>query len=509
MTSAKSWTLRRSKEVQAFLWVATAVAGCVLAFGLFFPTASLAAINAWSQTSAFNHCFLILPLSLFLIWERRREISEGDTQPDFRAGLAMLAASMVWLFCYFADVVEAQQFVIVTMIQVALFGLFGRRLYAKLSGPLLYLYFLIPTGLYLIPWLQMFTARFAIAGLHLFRIPVYSTGTLIEIPAGSFSVAEACAGLRFLIASLAFGVFFALFVYRSALRRTLFIALSLILPIVANGIRVFGLIAAAEWVGSATVVMVDHVLYGWAFFSIVLIAQIGMGLLFQDRWQADAPVSGPAVRPPGRNRFLAAAASCLIGASVGPALASISREPETTALPTAPPAIAAPWHIVSGSINWWPATTAPDRVFHDSMRNGDKSVDRFVALYGTKGSFRNVARLQNRDANGDYWTFASMHFETVRAHELAVPVRASTWIHGDQRREVWSFLVVNGYVASNVWAAKWYQFLEHFDRVSCPSAYVAFSAIDSDLVPGRAALQAALNASEPMTAYLCRTPAVR
>src|SRR5262249_10766566 len=112
----------------------------------------------------------------------------------------------------------------------------------------------------------------------------------------------------------------------------------------------------------------------------------------------------------------------------------------------------------------------------------------------------------NQDANGDYWIFASMHFETIRVHDFDVPVRASTWIHGDQRREVWSFLVVNGHLVSSVWAAKWYQFLEHFDRVNCPSAYVAFSAIDNDLAPGRLAMQAALNASEPMTAYLCRAP---
>jgi exosortase len=69
---------------------------------------------------------------------------------------------------------------------------------------------LVPSGAFLVPALQAFTAHFAVAGLHILSIPVYSTGALIEIPAGTFAVAEACAGLRFLIAAVAFGVFFAI-----------------------------------------------------------------------------------------------------------------------------------------------------------------------------------------------------------------------------------------------------------------------------------------------------------
>ena len=42
--------------------------------------------------------------------------------------------------------------------------------------------------------------------------------------------AEACAGLRFLIASIAFGVLYSVLIYRSYTRRTLFIVASIILP---------------------------------------------------------------------------------------------------------------------------------------------------------------------------------------------------------------------------------------------------------------------------------------
>ena len=57
-------------------------------------------------------------------------------------------------------------------------------------------------------------------------------GYTIEIPEGTFYVAEACAGLRFLIASIAFGCLYALLMYRSPVRRTAFIVISIVVPII-------------------------------------------------------------------------------------------------------------------------------------------------------------------------------------------------------------------------------------------------------------------------------------
>jgi exosortase len=78
----------------------------------------------------------------------------------------------------------------------------------RLLGPLLYLFFLVPSGEFLVPKLQEFTASLAIGGLQIVGVPVYSDGIFIQIPEGAFVVAEACAGLRFLVASIAYGAIF-------------------------------------------------------------------------------------------------------------------------------------------------------------------------------------------------------------------------------------------------------------------------------------------------------------
>jgi exosortase len=81
------------------------------------------------------------------------------------------------------------------------------------------------------------TADFTLAALRLTGIPVYREGQFFSIPSGNWSVV--CSGLRYLIASVTVGVLYAHLTYRSALRRALFIAASIVVPIVANWLRAY------------------------------------------------------------------------------------------------------------------------------------------------------------------------------------------------------------------------------------------------------------------------------
>ena len=182
--------------------------------------------------------------------------------------------SGLWLIAAILDIQEARQFLLVTMFEVAVLVALGPRVFWLLLAPLLFLFFLVPSGDFLVPTLQKITAQISIAGLELLHIPVFSDGFMIEIPEGTFEIAEACAGLRFLIASIVFGCFFAVVIYQSVVRRALFITLSLVVPIAANGIRALGIIVLAHLEGSAAAVEADHVLYGWFFFTLVIIILI-------------------------------------------------------------------------------------------------------------------------------------------------------------------------------------------------------------------------------------------
>ena len=165
-----------------------------------------------------------------------------------------------------------------------------------MAGPLLYLYFLVPFGEFLTPKLQDITTWFIGQGVDILGIPAYIDGYVIEIPQGTFFVAEACAGLRFLIASIAFGCLYALLMYRSPVRRGLFILASIIVPVVANGFRGLGIVVLGYMLNSAQAAAADHIIYGWVFFSFVILLLIVLGLPFRqdDRLY---PVTTPAYGP--------------------------------------------------------------------------------------------------------------------------------------------------------------------------------------------------------------------
>ena len=107
---------------------------------------------------------------------------------------------------------------------VALFiFVFGREVSKRLVFPLAFLFFMVPVGDALITPLQDFTARFAVELLRLSDIPVFHDGVMIQIPNGLYEVAEACAGIRFLIANLVISALFAHLAYEKRWKFWLFL----------------------------------------------------------------------------------------------------------------------------------------------------------------------------------------------------------------------------------------------------------------------------------------------
>jgi exosortase A len=220
-------------------------------FAVVFQRDIAGAVRVWIDSTAYNHCFLIIPLIAFLLWERRAVIASISPSPALWPLALMPLLSALWLIAAILDLQEGRQLLLVAMFEVVLLVALGPRLVWLLLAPLLFLFFLVPSGAFLVPSLQKITAEISIAGLQALHIPVYSDGFMIDIPEGTFEIAEACAGLRFLIASIVFGCFFAVVMYQSFIRRSFFILLSVVVPIAANGLRALGIIVLAHLEGSA------------------------------------------------------------------------------------------------------------------------------------------------------------------------------------------------------------------------------------------------------------------
>jgi len=504
--SVSTADLRRPAPLQFWRALGLALGFAALALGFLFWREIAGAWRVWSASPTYNHCFLVLPVAIYLIWDRRTALT-APVRPFFWALGALPLLSLAWLGAAVLGVLEAQQFVFLTMVQALLLATLGRRLYLQLLGPLLYLYLLVPSGEFLVPTLQDVTARFAIDLLQLLHVPTYSDGIMISIPEGDFVIAEACAGLRFLIASIAFGAFFALTVYRLWWKRTAFLAASLIIPVFANGLRAFGIIYLAHLTDDATAVSADHIIYGWGFFTAVLLLLIVVGMRWADR---GAPAVALPPRPaPGALRApLAAVVLSVMLAAPGPLYLEFLDNARGLDLGQAvPPAVSAPWTPRDDAKDsWQPVIVAPDREFRDEFADGDRTVERYVALYAAHGRHNTLVRSQNRIADEDVWVRSTLGSVPLDFGGHAATVAVAEIHSGPQSRLVWSFYVVDGTITGSPAEAKLRQaraILEGRDAVA------AFVAVATDKRAGGEdaaahALAEFLHAMGPLDAYLAR-----
>ena len=300
-----------------------AIGAGLAAWAVLFAPEIAAAVVIWESSTAYNHCWLILPIALWLGWQRRARLRGLLPRPAPWVAALMVPLALGWLLAERLGIMEGRQLAAVAIAVTMTVAVLGLRFGRAMAAPLAYLVFLVPFGAFTVPMLQRVTARMIEFLLGLTSIPHFVDDIVIEIPAGTFLVAEACAGLRFLIASIAFGALYALVMFRSPGRRLVVMALSVAVPILANGLRGFGLVVLGHVSGSAAAVDADHVLYGWVFFSIVLLLLILAGLPFREDGAAPAPLPAAAPgtpRPPG-GVFAGMALVAALGAAAGPAAA--------------------------------------------------------------------------------------------------------------------------------------------------------------------------------------------
>jgi len=327
--STASASMEKDEAAARRGWIQAALALTVgaLLFIVAFRTEAMRAVGVWEDSTAYNHCFLILPISAYLVWERWGPLLARAPNPTFWPVAAMLPLAVVWLFADRAGLMEGRQLAAMTLFQLFVVAVLGYSAWRVVAFAMLYLYFLVPTGAFITPTLQDFSARFAVDGVQLLGIPVFSDGLGIEVPGARFMVAEACAGLRFLIASVALGTLYSYMMYRSWGRRAGFIAVSIIVPIIANGFRVLGIVVLGYWLGSAQAATADHLIYGWVFFSIVSLLLIALGLPF--RQPMATLVLPPSAAEPGsirraqiRMAMVGVASVALVGVLVSPIVVS-------------------------------------------------------------------------------------------------------------------------------------------------------------------------------------------
>jgi exosortase A len=401
----------------------------------------------WWNISTYNHVLLIPPIIIWLVHERTPQLARLTPQGWWPGLVLAGAAGFVWVLGEFAGLTIARELGIVALLASAVPALLGPRVSVILAFPLGYMAFLVPFGDEIVPQLQMITAGITIALVHLSGVPAAIDGVFITTPAGLFEVAEACSGVKFLIAMAAFGVLAAGLCFESWRRRAVFLAACVAVPILANGVRAWGTIYAAQWVGADKASGIDHIIYGWIFFAIVIALVLALSWSFFDR-----PPGEPAVdiariegwplldrlerlRIGGRKALLALLAVLAAGQLWARTAEALSAPlPNEIALPEVPG-----WHRIAYAPRiWWEprAEGADHRLLGRYADAKGHEVDVFLALYASQDEGREAGGFGEGALmpNGAWaWLSPGPAVDSAKTERLLArgrPARlAYTWYH--------------------------------------------------------------------------------
>lgn len=428
----------------------SALALCAL-LAIYWPTfVSIVAI--WERSETFAHGYIIFPISVYLIWQRRAELLAADFRPDWRAALLLLVLGGGWLLAHAGGVQVIEQYAAVASIPLIVWGILGWRAVSTILFPLAFLLFAVPFGEFLIPPLMNFTADFVVTALQITGMPVYREGTFFTIPSGQWSVVEGCSGLRYLIASFTLGTLYAYLTYRSAKRRIIFSLLSVLVPIIANGLRAYMIVMIAHLSDMKLALGVDHYIYGWVFFGLVMLLLFWIGSYWrEDEAEPEAAKTAGAApaRAASRSAFIQAVA-LMIAVTLPWALYAQYLDTRSAAkleVSIPAPVPARGWQAQTTPLaQWKPHFKNPSAEWLGAYEREGKTVGVYVAYYRTQHQDAELINSQNImiRQKDPLWSNVGESARPAQLGAASVPVTQTLLKSDAQRLLIWDWNRVAG-----------------------------------------------------------------
>lgn len=473
MNTITNPSVRHHSSAAAQPWrQALAALMLLVAWTLFlYRDTAIAMVTTWARSETFTHGFLVPPIALWLIWRRRRDMAAQTLQPALWALLPAAGATLVWLLGELVAVNVVTQLALVALLVLAVPAVLGMPVARQIIFPLGFLFFAVPMGEFVMPQLMAWTADFTVFALRLSGVPVYREGLQFVIPSGNWSVVEACSGVRYLIASITVGTLFAYLNYQSSKRRMLFILVSILVPIVANWLRAYMIVMLGHFSGNKLATGVDHLIYGWVFFGIVIMLMFIVGARWSEpEKMVSASASGGSAQPSAASAAkLWASTVCLAAVLVLPQIALWAMDQGEGVAPAslvAPAALAPDWQAaVPAAPPFKPAFQNPSAEINGTYASQGHPVGLYLGYYRHQNYTRKLVSSSNAlvHSNDPQWAQVAVAGRDLPLDGKSVRVRAAelrgtalTGQTADSRLLVWQIYWINGSLTSSDYLAKAY-----------------------------------------------------
>jgi len=422
-------------------------------------------VSIWIRSETFAHGFLVVPICLWLVWRQRRALVQLTATPWWPGLAFVLGAGALWFVMTAADVLGVKQFALAFMIEASVVTIIGLRAARRLAFPLAFLLFAIPVGEMFVPTLIDWTADFTVLALRASGIPVMREANHFVIPSGAWSVVEACSGIRYLIASVMVGTIYAAIAYRSTSRRMWFVLASILVPLVANWLRAYGIVMLGHLSNNTIAVGFDHLIYGWLFFGLVMLLLFWIGSFWQERPAVETvavpslAVIGartlPSVAP--RLIYAAACASVLAAGVWRPLEAMVEAAPATALRALAAPPGAGGWQPEpTGLAGWKPHYRGYAADLQQTYVRDGREVGLYVAYYVNQSKGQELITSGNVLTRMEDFAWKTVGRQSIDVSWTGQTARAErTVIAGPATRlDVARLYWVDGRVTGSEYAAK-------------------------------------------------------
>ncbi|MDA3868609.1 MAG: EpsI family protein, partial [Gammaproteobacteria bacterium] len=446
-------------------------------------------IGLWNQLAIgeYAHGYLVVAISIYLIFIQKQQLSALTPRPEYRALLLVTGASMLWLVSALVNVEMIQALSLLILVFALVWAVLGNQAIRLLAFPILFIIFAIPVWFPFSPFLQNITADVVFAAIRLLDIPAFRQDNMIMLPAGTMSIEEACSGLRYLLAALTLGTLYAYMNYSSLRARLVVVIVAACTAVLVNMLRVLIVVYLAYVTEMQHPLVHDHLTLGWYLFAGLTVV-----LLFIDSWlnkkhiaqsPDDTPDPDIIKTIPGSGNYphyLLFSAITAVLILIAPLTALLVSSPSASAMNKPAPQLpsgAGAWVQVqplANSDQWNP-------VYHGAVnqkqryQKGKNTIDFYIGFYPVQKQGEELINDLNRIASKDRWRTV---YPIPRSRNIDGRVVLEQRLKNDvnKQRLVWYWYNVAGTVTTNRYEAKILQVLAILRTK--PWGYVAAVATD-------------------------------
>jgi exosortase D (VPLPA-CTERM-specific) len=475
---------------------------CGVAFGsaawFLFGDGIAYLLQIWTDREEYSHAYLIPLISLFLVWQRRNEL----TQLEFRGawvGVAIVLLGVVLgLIGRMATVYIVQQVGLVLAVCGFVLAMTGWSALRLLWMPLLLLFTIIPLPDFLqvkvSSGMQLVSSSLGVWFLRLIGVSVYLEGNVIDLGVYRLQVAEACDGLRYLFPLMTLGLVLAYFYKGATWKRVLIFLSSIPLTILLNSLRIASIGVLVEHWGIGMAEGFLHEFQGWAVFmlsfALMVLLMIGLSRVGKDArpWRELFGLEFPAPTPRGVPRSARPVPPSLVGACVvllAAAAGSIALPARTEVVPARTSFAAFPATLAGQRVERKPL----EAIYLDTLKLDDylmadvrgpqgAPVNLYVAWYDSQQSGRS-AHSPSTCLPGGGWEmkeFGQVDVPGVAVEGRQLRVNRALIAMGPNRQLVYYWFQQRGRVLTNEYLVKWYLFWDALTRRRTDGALVRLTA---------------------------------